>query len=116
MISVTHHIQRVRAHPHHIRRQIAFTLAAGATALIAFIWLVGNIATGNFAAGTSSFGDIAKTVQEVIPETSGGSLVGAVGAVLTPVDSSPRIQVLDVRTSSTLDASKAAPEPTILPF
>jgi hypothetical protein len=122
MMSLTHHIKRVHAQPHHIRRQIAFTLASGLTVLIAFVWLVGSVATGSFAIKNSSFAEASSVVSEQLSKTSapGGvtGLLGSVSAAFTGATTAPaHIQIVDAGRTSTLDSKKnVKTEATIIPF
>jgi hypothetical protein len=117
MRTLAHHVAHIKTKPHHIRRQIAFTLAGGLTVFVAFVWLGGNVAMGNFALGGASFGSVVAEIQEKDQISPGSSLVGAVSAAVTPVHTDPHIEIVDSKKSSTLEERKrATAEPTIIPF
>lgn len=113
MKAVFDHIERIKGKPHHIRKHIAFGAAGVGTALIAFVWLIGNISAGTFVIKDSSFADLAApgTLQ-----TSGGdnfeNFAGAAAAFGAP-DAPARIEIVD--TSSSTRPTKRS-EPTTIPF
>src|SRR3989344_6676324 len=112
MKTVFEHIEHIKGKPHHIRKNIAFATAMGGTALIAFIWLVGNVSAGTFALKPTSFADIANqkgTIETVSPNGS-ENLAGA-AAAFESKDTTPRIQIVDTA-SSTRPAKK--PEQTTI--
>ena len=113
MKSVLHHIEQVRAKPHHIRKGIALFAAMVGTGLIALVWLVGSVSSGVFALQDTSFADQAKSTALTVPPTSdaaalAGAAAGAVGA-----DVGAHIEIVDVASST--HPSKQA-EPTTIPF
>ena len=115
MKTVFEHIEHIKGKPHHIRKNIAFATAMGGTALIAFVWLVGNVSAGTFALKPTSFADIVNqkgTVEIVGPENGPENLAGA-AAALDSKDTTPRIQIVDTA-SSTRPVKKA--EQTTIPF
>ena len=114
MKTVFEHIEHIKGKPHHIRKNIAFATAMGGTALIAFVWLVGNVSAGTFALKPTSFADLAgqqPTVETVSPNANSG--IAGAAAALDSKDTTPRIQIVDTA-SSTRPAKK--PEQTTIPF
>ena len=115
MKTIFEHIEHVKGKPHHIRKQIAFAVATGGTAVIALVWLTGNVTSGAFALKPTSFADIA---EQRNLETSGAggnnaqNIAGA-GATLQTANSSARIEIVDTA-SSTRPTKKA--EQTTIPF
>ena len=115
MKTVFEHIEHIKDKPHHIRKNIAFATAAGATALIAFVWLAASVSTGVFALKPTSFADIAnqKEAVEVVGPGNGSENLAGAAAALGPKDTPPRIQIVDTA-SSTRPGKK--PEQTTIPF
>lgn len=116
MKSVLHHIEQVRAKPHHIRKGIALFAAMVGTGLIALVWLVGSVSSGVFALQDTSFADQAKSTALTVPPTSdaaalAGAAAGAAGAA--GADVGAHIEIVDVASST--HPSKQA-EPTTIPF
>jgi len=114
MKNVFEHIEHVKGKPHHIRKRFAFAAAGGATALIAFVWMTGSLASGAFAIQGSSFADNSRQPAVVTADTArtNANLAGA-AAALPPssVNTPARIEIVDTATSS-----KRQAEQTIIPF
>ncbi|MFA6502911.1 MAG: hypothetical protein WCT45_01465 [Candidatus Paceibacterota bacterium] len=115
MKTILDHIEHVKGKPHHIRRQVAFGVAAFTSVLIALVWLVGNYAAGTFAIRGSSFAASTGAESPVIT-TDGTDTTGLAGAAagVTSADVPAHIEIIDT-------APPAAPavkqsEQTILPF
>jgi hypothetical protein len=111
MQKVIHHVERIKAKPHHIRKKVAFSIAAGVAGLVAFVWLSASLATGAFAIQGSNFAQSVgggATVETVEQGTS--QLAGAAAALDR---SEPRIQIVSV-TPTTTPAAKN--EETTIPF
>lgn len=116
MRNIIEHIEYVNGKPHHIRKQIAFGTATVVSGLIAFVWLVGNYASGTFALRGSSFADAAgqgATVQVANGGVNNQNLagVGAASAFESSQDAPAHIEIID-----TTPTTKKQPEQTILPF
>jgi hypothetical protein len=112
MMFIMRHIEIVHEKPEHVRRQIAFGIAIGLTAIIALFWLSLSLATGVFAVeNTYSFGE-GLAVEEQAPEPEG--VVGAAAAILGVSSEPAHIEIVDTSVHSTLDAKKI--EETIIPF
>ena len=114
MKTVLEHIEHVKKKPHHIRKKIAFTAAAGGTVVIALVWFVGNASTGAFAIRETSFADIARQggVEAVNGQDTPKGLAG-VAAALSGANAPARIEIVDTA-SSTRPPKRA--EQTTIPF
>lgn len=116
MKNIVEHIEYVKGKPHHVRKQVAFGTATVVSALIAFVWLVGNYASGTFALRGSSFADA--TGQGATVQVANGGVnnqnlagVGAASAFGSSEDAPAHIEIVDTK-----PAVKKQPEQTILPF
>ncbi|MHB8860641.1 MAG: hypothetical protein ACYC48_02805 [Minisyncoccota bacterium] len=116
MKNIFDHIEHVKAKPHHIRKQVAFGVAAGTSALIGLIWLVGSFETGafaiqgsNFAMGTGQESAVATT------SASGDQGLAGVAAASALQDASAPAHIEIVDTSSQAP-QKSQSDQTILPF
>ncbi|OGG71707.1 hypothetical protein A3E65_01040 [Candidatus Kaiserbacteria bacterium RIFCSPHIGHO2_12_FULL_56_13] len=119
MIPLIRHLEFVRQKPEPVRRQIALGVAALLTAVIALVWFGISLATGSFALSSPPFagagGDIAES-EAGGAETGFANLFGVAAAVVTGGDESPaHIEIVETKTSSTLDDTTAL-ESTVLPF
>lgn len=117
MMLLTRHIETVRQQPEHVRRQVAFTVAAVLTGLIAFIWLGASVATGAFALKSTSFAEATSGAPLPVQQSSGGAgdLVGAVGAFFGGTSEGPaRVDIVGADAAAT--PRTPAAEATILPF
>lgn len=113
MISLASHIERVKGKPHHIRRQVAFAVAAVGATLIALVWATISIATNSFAIQGSNFAESTGQVPAVATGSNANAgLAGAAGAAAGQSEAAG-IEIIDTGTSSTL---KPASEPTVIPF
>lgn len=113
MQRVFDHIDRIKEQPHHIRRQIAFTVAFGVAALIGLVWLMGSLAMGSFALGNTNFADATGAAPV---QSSGGpdnsQLAGAAAAAPNTGAAAPaHIEIIDASTSTA-----PQPEQTVIPF
>ncbi len=114
MKTILDHIERVQEKPHHIRKQIAFGVAAALTAVIALVWLVSSIGTGAFALKDTSFAQ--STGEERTRTVTGDDTeqLAGVGASVRSGASAPAyIEIIDA-TSSTSGQKKT--EQTTIPF
>lgn len=115
MKTVSEHIEYVKGKPHHIRKGIAFSAAAGCTTLVAFVWLAESLWSGAFALKSSSFADSARQSPEAIVYDSGKSGLAGVAAALSEderADAPVHIEIVDAASST---PEKKA-EQTIIPF
>ncbi|MBI3572321.1 hypothetical protein HY091_02195 [Candidatus Kaiserbacteria bacterium] len=115
MKTLADHIDRIKAQPHHIRKQVAFGIAAAGAAIVGLIWFFGAFAGGAFAIQGANFAE--STGAEGAPvaaAATGASDYGVAGAAAAiPAAGAPAtIQIVDAA-SSTL-TPKA--EQTLIPF
>ncbi|MDO8408136.1 MAG: hypothetical protein Q7S95_02780 [bacterium] len=122
MRTISDHIERVKAQPHHVRERVAFGLAGLVAGLIGVIWLGVSLGSGAFAIAGNGFaqatGAAPFTVngQSVGNDTSG--LAGAAGALSGDAAGANAPAHIDVIQDGTNAAPKgAAPaNQTIIPF
>ncbi|PIV87304.1 hypothetical protein COZ83_01715 [Candidatus Kaiserbacteria bacterium CG_4_8_14_3_um_filter_50_23] len=120
MKTIFEHIEQVQRKPRHIRKRIAFATAATGTAIIALLWLVGNLSIGTFAIRGSTFAE--STRQWGIAATGNNNdsqnLAGAAAALpagkqgLEDANAPAHIKIIDAISST----SQKQAEQTILPF
>jgi hypothetical protein len=117
MKTIFEHIDRVKAKPHHIRKQIAFVSAAVGAGLIALVWLVGSVTTGAFSIKGSSFAANAEQGSTVTAggDTSGNQNLAGVGAAAALPDASvpAHIEIIDAASAT---AGQKQAEQTTIPF
>ena len=116
MKTIFDHIAYVQAKPHHIRKKVAFGIAAAASTLIALVWVMGNAATGGFAIQGSNFamsnGDEGNTIATTSVSDSQNLAGAGAAAALQNTNVPAHIEVVD-----TMPATKVVkPDPTVLPF
>jgi hypothetical protein len=112
MKTIFDHVEHLKGKPHHIRKQVAFGVAALASALIALIWLVGNYTTGTFAISGSSFAESTGQIVSVPKvDVEGNQLAGAAAAVQGS-DAPAHIEIVDTAPVAPLKRV----EQTTLPF
>lgn len=123
MRTISDHIERVKAKPHHVRERVTFGIAGLITALIGTIWLGVSLTSGAFAIAGNGFaqatGAAPFTVdgQSASSDTSG--LAGAAGALpATPTADANAPAHIDVVEDDTSAAPKgaASANQTIIPF
>ena len=114
MQRIIHHVNRVKAQPHHIRKKVAFGVAGGVTGLVALVWVSASLATNTFAIQGSQFADSTgeQFVEKVGPD--GSQLAGA-AAALSGEDNTPRIQIVNV-TSTVAPATTTSDTRTMISF
>lgn len=119
MATISHHLNRLREKPAHVRHRIAVGVSGGVTALVFAGWVMAMGSSGVFAVAGSS---VAKSVtppedvQQVFTQGTKGmnSMLGAATAALTG-SSTSAVEVVDVRTTSTLEATTTK-DATVIPF
>ena len=114
MKTLFEHIEHVKGKPHHIRKRVAFALAAGGTGVVAVVWLVGSVSLGTFALPNTSFADSTGQSPVLSSDGAGGNsnLAGA-AAALSNENTPARIEIIDAA-SPTSGQKKA--EQTVIPF
>ena len=121
MAAVTEHLERLRAKPHHVRRQIAFSASVVITALVAVGWMGAMVSSPKFAIDQRpTEGDEVDFGSAITDTRSNFSdLVGAAGAALGASSSPAAITVVDTKTRSTLDVPRHNyndTKETVIPF
>ena len=119
MASITHHVNKLKEKPSHVRERVAFGISGGVTALVAIGWVVAMSSSGAFSLATDSVAESIRPPEEVkkgIADSGSGfkNLMGAAGAAFGTTEAPPDISVVDTRASSTLD--KSAANATVIPF
>lgn len=103
MAALNDHLDRLRAKPHHVRRQIAFGSSLAVTALVAVGWL-GALASSPKLALDARPDDTGNALTQT--RTNFSDLMGAAGAALGATSSPAAITVVDTKTSSTLEIAR----------
>ena len=108
-------IERLRAKPEHVRKQIAMGTAAGLTGIVALGWLGGLVAGGTLALAPA--GDDA-TVATDSKQNGFEELLGAAGAAVGATSTPNELNVVETKTTSTLDnrMNQQADTRTVIPF
>ncbi len=115
MKTVFAHIEHIKGKPHHVRRQIAFTAAAGGAGLIGLVWLVGSLSFGSFAIQGSSFADSAGQSPVITTDgVSGNQNLAGASAASQDKDAPAHIEIVD--TTATAKSSGKQTERTTIPF
>ncbi|HUX81111.1 MAG TPA: hypothetical protein VMV38_02205 [Candidatus Paceibacterota bacterium] len=117
MKNIFEHIEHIKGKPHQVRKNIALATAAFGSALIAFVWLVGNTVSGSFALKGTSFAALAQpniiatttSISDTQTELAG---VGAAGALQGPT-APAHIEIVD---TTPAPSSQKSAEQTTLPF
>src|SRR3989344_550602 len=102
MKNIFEHIEHIKGKPHHIRKGIAFGIAATTTAIIAIAWLTLNLSSGNFAIQGSSFEDSVGQGAIDVPNSVGAvkAVAGAAAAVSSDNSGPARIEIIDTNISA----------------
>ena len=115
-MNIFDHINRVKEKPHHVRRQVAFMAAAGATAFVAFAWLATSVTSGIFAIKASNFA-LSSGAESPAVSTSAsdgsGQLAGAAAALDQAVAAPAHIEIIDANPATTTAAQS---DQTVIPF
>lgn len=117
---IIEHIDRLREKPEHVRHRIAVLTAASITGLVAVTWMGALASSGTLALkATETAPD--KEMSESITESTSTftNLMGAAGAAFNATSTEAALQIIETRTSSTLDARVApanATNKTVIPF
>lgn len=115
MKTIFDHIERVKGQPHHIRKRVAFGVAAAGTAVIALVWLSVSVGTGAFALKDASFAQNAENNSGTEVSKNNDEQLAGVGAAsaLREKSEPARIEIIDA-SSPTPSGNKT--EQTIIPF
>jgi hypothetical protein len=113
MKTVFEHIDHVKGKPHHIRKRVAFAAAAGATGLIAVVWLAGSLGAGAFAIKSTSFADATGQAPIETVNSDGSSNLAGAAAAFQAAKAPAHLEV--VSSASSTGPSKPIEQSTI-PF
>lgn len=114
MKNLFEHIEHVKTKPHHIRKQVAFTMAGGVTGIIALVWLSVSLSANAFAIQGSNFADATQQDELLVASSTDASTTGLAGAAAALPDTSgpARIEIVNVATSAPATHASA----TVIPF
>lgn len=113
MKTIFDHIDRVKAQPHHIRKQVAFATAATGAVLVALVWFVGSLATGVFSiTNGNSFATGVPQSDTASGSVTNQGLAGA-AAILPDADAPAHIEIIE---ASPAPVAKQQAEQTTIPF
>ncbi len=110
------HIERVRAKPHRVRKQVAFASAAVLTVLIALVWFAGSLSTGTFSIENSTFATGAGEENAAGANAVGNDNLAGAGvasAFTEPTEAPAHIEIVD---TTSANAKQKRAEQTVIPF
>lgn len=109
------YIEHLKGKPHHVRKQITFSVATGGAALIGLLWFGASLSSGAYAIKGSNFAQAtgAETTSVATADNT-SQLAGAAAAVGTNKVEAAHIEIIDAATTST--AANTRPEQTVIPF
>ena len=114
MKTISQHVEYAKGQPHHIRKRIAFIVAAVGTALIALAWLAVSVSTGAFAIQGSTFADVGGAGNASTSDNVGSGTTGVAGAASAIQQNAPaHIEIID--STPAMSSGKKA-EQTTIPF
>jgi hypothetical protein len=121
MAAVSEHLERLRAKPHHVRRQIAFGTSLAVTALVAVGWMGALLSSPKLAIERTPGGSEDVNFQESLTETRSNfsDLLGAAGAAIGATTTPSKVIVVDTKTTSTMDVKRDNyndTRETVIPF
>lgn len=111
------HIDTLRAKPEHVRHQIAMAVAFGVTGVVAAGWIAAMATSGTLALKSEPIVTDLASVEK--PSTPISSLLGAAGAAFGATSTDASLNIVDSKTSSTLDTKAVSPSTsgkTVIPF
>lgn len=119
MAHITHHINKLKEQPSHVRERIALGVSGGITAFVAVGWMVAMSSSGAFSLATDSVAETVRPPADVAQDLAQSqkgltSLLGAAGAAFTGTSSPAEVTVVDARASTTLEAANS--DATVIPF
>lgn len=117
---IIEHVERLREKPEHVRHRIAVLTAAGITGLVAVTWMGALATSGTLALKSSETVPVAEMTESITESSAAFSnLMGAAGAAFSASSSEASLDIIEIRTSSTLDGKTApanATSKTVIPF
>ena len=83
MKGARHHIETIRAQPHHVRKRVTLVVAGTIAGVIGVGWFGGSFVAGAFALHPTSFAQALNPQQPAFATTTAGSanLAGAAAAL-----------------------------------
>ena len=110
------YINRLRAHPEHIRHRIAIGTTVGVTALVALVWIVGLTSSGTLALDLNSPTSVggaydSQAVAQTKPKNNLDQLLGAIGALHK--NNSNQLDAVVATSSDTTDAQQPQETATV---
>lgn len=116
MKGIRHHVERVRAQPHHVRKRVTMVAAGTIAGLIGLGWLGGSLAAGAFALNPTSFQQALNPTQPSFATTTPDSsnLAGAAAAFDQKQQSEPA-HIVIINAAAT-DTAPATTTQTTIPF
>jgi hypothetical protein len=112
MKPISHHINKVKAQPHHIRKQVAFATAFIVAAVIGAIWAGASLITGAFAIQGSTFAE-STGAEPTVATVPGNSSLAASPAEAGQQSQAPGIEIVN---GNQTPAAAPAATPTVIPF
>jgi hypothetical protein len=120
MKPLSHHVNKVKAQPHHIRKRVAFMAAFATAAVIALIWAGASLATGAFAIKGSNFAEStgAETTSGIATNGSNTDLTASAAEAGNAGSQPAGIEIVDAPTHSTSSgqAANTGSSATVIPF
>lgn len=120
MASLTHHVNKLKEQPSHVRERVVLGVSGGITVFVAVGWMMAMSSSGAFSLATNSIAESVRPPESVtssVTQTGEGlsSLLGAASAALGNPSQASAITVVETHTSSTLE-NQPASSSTSLPF
>ncbi len=106
------HIDTVKGKPHHVRRQVAFTVAAVIAGVVGLLWLGVSLSMGAFAIEGSSFAESTGAIPMADAVSANSQLAGSAAAFSQEDTRAAHIEIVD----TTPKQSSSLPEQTVIPF
>ncbi len=106
------HIDTVKGKPHHVRRQVAFAVAAVIAGVVGLGWLGLSLSMGAFAIEGSSFAESTGALPAAATVSGNSQLAGSAAAFSDEDNAPAHIQIVDTTPSS----AASQPEQTVIPF
>jgi hypothetical protein len=116
MKNIFEHIEYIKGKPHHIRKKVAFAIAAAVSTFVALVWIGISLATGAFAIQGSNFA-MSADQSNTIATTSNSSDQGLAGvgaaSALQDASAPAHIEIID---TSVPVSKKNQSDQTVIPF
>jgi len=114
MRSARHHIERIRAQPHHVRKRVTFAIAGTVAGVIGVGWFGGSFVAGAFTLHPTSFAQALNSQQPAFATTTASStnLAGAAAALEQQQSEPAHIVIVNAPPATTTSAANQ----TTIPF